>query len=337
MVRYPELNLRPYPDQRSRFSRLFSTWRRIITASVLAVSALLFVVSLLYSKLEVHIRRIDVVTNPIVLPPAKIDHQYQPPHRFEIVIAHYSEPLAELNNVLESLQRLPNLRQLSPIITLYSKNPSISDDTYQSLVPSARVIRHANNGREGGTYLHHLLSRYNELAEHTLFMQAEVHNLPYFLRHIEEFFDPERTGFLPLSFTGRTCELSRCVDEFGYRETRGDIPALYMRLYDQLPERGRISINYKGQFIVSAKRARGVKKDVLELLHQTVESEKRGRGFGYTLERIWGFVFNCADGEMAVRCGRDTFWKGRGEKDIDSCSCLDPEIRRGNAREKREL
>jgi hypothetical protein len=270
-----------------------------------------------------------------VLPPAKIDHQYQAPRKFEIVIAHYSESLYELNEILTSIKEVSLINRLDPIVTIYSKNDAFSDKNYNDVVPSARVIRHENNGREGGTYLHHILANYDQLAEHTLFMQAEVHNVAYFIRHMKEFFT-EETGFLPLSFTGRHCEMSRCMDEFGYQETRGDIPALYTQLYGQLPERGQISINYKGQFILSARRARGVKKSVLELLHDTVESSKHGPGFGYTLERIWGFIFNCADGQMAINCGRETFWSGRGEKPIDSCSCLDPKLTEQDS-ERREL
>jgi hypothetical protein len=59
------------------------------------------------------------------------------------------------------------LRRLEPHgrVVLYSKNPDDSD---------ANVIPLPNLGREGHTYLHHIVENYDRLADVTVFIQARI-------------------------------------------------------------------------------------------------------------------------------------------------------------------
>ncbi|KAJ6258837.1 hypothetical protein Dda_6891 [Drechslerella dactyloides] len=71
-------------------------------------------------------------------------------------------------------------------------------------------------------------------------------------------------------------------------------------------ENTRVSLTYKGQFIVSAKRIRSVAKEIYDKINAELSGDNRIRlggeedsddkpVLGYTLERSWGILFKCAD------------------------------------------
>lgn len=77
------------------------------------------------------------------------------PMQFEIVVAHYNENLVWLKHVSDE-------------VTVYSKgNPPTKDFERTSNLP--------NIGREGHTFLHHIVHRYDTLANTTLFLQGDIH------------------------------------------------------------------------------------------------------------------------------------------------------------------
>ena len=73
---------------------------------------------------------------------------------FEIVIAHYNEDLSWLEDDIDSC-------------TIYSKGG-------QKNAPPYPYHALPNIGREGQTYLHHIIERYDTLADVTLFLQGRV-------------------------------------------------------------------------------------------------------------------------------------------------------------------
>ena len=77
-----------------------------------------------------------------------------PQSSFEIVIAHYNENLEWLNG-------------LESVCTIYSKGGAANalQKGYQKL---------PNIGREGHTYLHHIVERYDTLPEVTIFLQGRI-------------------------------------------------------------------------------------------------------------------------------------------------------------------
>lgn len=75
--------------------------------------------------------------------------------QFEIVVAHYNENLEWLKHVSDE-------------VTVYSKgDPPAKDFERKSKLP--------NIGREGHTFLHHIVNRYDTLASTTLFLQGDIH------------------------------------------------------------------------------------------------------------------------------------------------------------------
>jgi hypothetical protein len=170
-------------------------------------------------------------------------------------------------------------------------------------------------------------------------MQAHVHNEYYLLQRLQDYFAQE-TGYLPLGFTGKFCELLDCMDEWGWRDVYHQLPSIYTLLYGRLPPPGKFNLSYKGQFVISARRARGVGKEKLEILQDVLEgigspySKNKDDGkekekdqasaprFGFVLERVWGLVFGCANGKMARTC--PSLWRHRAEGEaLDDCQCLD--------------
>lgn len=277
-----------------------------------------------------------------MFPPAKLDLEYTSHRNLDIVVSHYSESLSDLLTSLSSIIAIPSIAALTPRITVYTKHPTIplSEIATALSLPESSIKRLPNKGREGGTYLSHILGNWDDLAAHTLFLQAEVHNSFYLQRRLREFFDVKKTGYLPLGFSGKFCELTDCTDEWDWKDRYHHIPALYTLRYGVFAPPGKMSLSYKGQFVVSAKRVRGVGRDTMLYLRDVLEGgaspysrknpevpdlpgmEGNAPSFGFVLERVWGMVFGCADGRMAVDC--PSLWRARkkGEGD-DTCQCLD--------------
>jgi hypothetical protein len=115
---------------------------------------------------------------------------------------------------------------------------------------------------------------------------------------------------------------------------------LYQQIYNQSCDSNTsILLSYNGQFVASAKRLRGISKSIYEeLLLAIPTSEGWGHNrniigyeqsldnpfFGFTMERIWGLVMQCAtDDRVAVRCPSLLSGKSLGG-DVRDCQCLDP-------------
>lgn len=99
----------------------------------------------------------------------------------ELVVAHYTENLNWLRNLPNSLKTI-----------VFDKGPDVLTDR--------EVIALPNVGREAHTYLHHLINRYDSLADWTIFCQGKPFDHAYdFKKTLREFVvEPERispTGF----------------------------------------------------------------------------------------------------------------------------------------------
>ena len=121
------------------------------------------------------------------LPPSYIQNLYQymhtlekikwsqfPPYQYQIVVAHYQENLQWLEPYL-SLIRVYHNGGLSHI-------PRVS----QSVLPDYCISSLSNVGREGHTYLTHIIESWDFLAEKILFIQGHPFDhdffpIPYYL------------------------------------------------------------------------------------------------------------------------------------------------------------
>jgi hypothetical protein len=190
--------------------------------------------------------------------PSKLDTNYHPTTRFEIVISMYDELLSDIRSLLFALKSTTLLSTLVPTITIYTKHPAHSFAFLQSELQiqtgADRVEHLENRGREGGTYLHHIVKHWDDLAEQTMFIQAHAYNLRDLIPRINSHLVSE-TGFLSLGFAGVSCRCGRCGDRWGWEDKLGVIPGLYQKIYgmsceDEIP----ILLTYKGQFVASARQ-----------------------------------------------------------------------------------
>ncbi|KAH8799067.1 hypothetical protein F5884DRAFT_687212 [Xylogone sp. PMI_703] len=274
--------------------------------------------------------------------PAHLDHMYISPSRFDIVVSMYQEDPIAVKHALSAIKSTSLLRNLQqqPRVILYTKSSTANTTILKSLLELDAVYKLDNFGREGGTYLHHILHNWDELAQQTMFLQAGAHNLRELIPRIDDFL-VANTGMLSLGFAGVTCDCNSCTDRWGWDDNFGVVPSLYSKIYKGACGRSQqILLSYKGQFVASARRIRGIPKEIYQGLLKTINSKdgwshnRDIRGdkvdsvdnpyFGHTVERIWSLLMQCSDSEVATMCpSLLSGWRDGGS--IEDCQCLDPE------------
>ena len=121
------------------------------------------------------------------IPIARLREQTPILKTVDIVVSYYDEPFESLLNFTQNLRYYPWIRQRDPRFILYLKNDKIDAEDLRSKINFDEVVRLENRGREAGSYLRHILSRYNTsidptlstgyrsgLADHTLFFQGHL-------------------------------------------------------------------------------------------------------------------------------------------------------------------
>ncbi|GAB7362995.1 hypothetical protein MBLNU230_g3289t1 [Neophaeotheca triangularis] len=278
-----------------------------------------------------------------------LDHTYSPTNDLDIVISMYRESPASVQSMLATLLQIPSIASTNPNIIIYLKDPSANPTAIQTLTNATLVHPLPNLGREGETYLHHITTRWDQLAAHTLFLQAGAHNAIAMQKRAANYFDPERTGFLSLARSDTTCECDDCSDRWDWQDDRSSFPAIYRRVFARECQAGqRVALAYKGQFIASAPRIRGVGRAVFEALRrELLDPDAIGGGarrfgggllrvdagatvddaldrpvFGYTVERLWGVLMQCPGLHVAAVCpSLLSGWRRGGG--VGDCQCLD--------------
>lgn len=98
---------------------------------------------------------------------------------FNLVIARYNEPLDWLEDAVKTLSAVQDGPRLNAVF-VYNKGPVLGDELEAQLANisegvSINLIALPNVGREGHTYLHHIIDRYHshEGPEVTVFMQGD--------------------------------------------------------------------------------------------------------------------------------------------------------------------
>jgi hypothetical protein len=265
-----------------------------------------------------------------------LDLEYRAPIANEIVISMYKEPVADVQTLISTLRKMPTLSQAR--VSIYIKDSEANIDTVKRTTGADAVIPLPNIGREGETYLNHILTQWDHLAHETIFLQADVHNPREFYPRIQNYYIPSKTGMLNLAWSGNVCDCHDCADRWLFV----DHAHLFPKFHQQINNNGKacedVLLSYKGQFVVSAKRIRGVKKEVYRDLRQAFVDEKGWAHqqefllgdydsmsqpkFGYFMERMWNMLFQCADTEVAWKCPTLlSGWRIGGSK--ADCQCFD--------------
>ncbi|KAL9065763.1 MAG: hypothetical protein Q9157_007361 [Trypethelium eluteriae] len=269
------------------------------------------------------------------MPRPSLDLDYQPSSQLDIVISMYRESKTSVSSVISRITQIDVIAKTSPRVIVYTKDEDAEASQLQQALGAFEVIKLPNEGRESETYLHHVLRHWDNLAEHTLFMQADIHNPREFYPRVRDYFK-FNTGMLSLGFSGNVCDCRNCGDRWGWSDTSGVLLDVYKDA-NQL-SCGPMLLSYKGQFIASAQRIRGVERKVYEELRQAlVDPESwahqqkylQGRPdsmnapyFGYTMERLWSTLLQCSDMDIAWKCPTLLSGSRRGG-DAGDCQCFD--------------
>jgi hypothetical protein len=122
---------------------------------------------------------------------------------FDVVLSYYAENANFVARFIQYLRNTSTLQKLKSRIIVYNKNPKINN-TYLKTILKADIVQQLPNlGREGGTYLHHIITNYDILANHILFCQAGVEGITntglagWFFDRLEKQFNSS-VGYMPL-------------------------------------------------------------------------------------------------------------------------------------------
>ncbi|GME35593.1 hypothetical protein GTA08_BOTSDO12126 [Neofusicoccum parvum] len=320
----------------SRFD--FERWTsKFGTPSVLSIAAYAVIILTWIGFLACNFSGLSGSGIPEPIP--QLDLTYSPVHGFDVVISMYKEPVESIHSIMEGLMAIPAIAEYSPRLFLYTKDEDMepSDITELGNITDAfKIVKLPNYGREGETYLEHILLNWDTLARQTLFVQADVHNPHEFFNRIQDYYSPN-TGMLSLGFSGKSCNTENCGDRWGWDEEQALLNDVCKRAGGETCR--HMLLSYKGQFIVSAKRIRAVGRKLYEDLRTAMtdpgswahrEPYLQGRKdslnaprFGYTMERLWSVVMQCSTEEIAWRCPTLLSRTRRGGG-IADCQCLDP-------------
>ncbi len=193
----------------------------------------------------------------------------------ELVVARYTENLNWLLRVPSSFR-----------VTVYDKSGSPGD-----------AIALDNVGYEAHTYLHHIVSRYDSLANVTVFVQGRpfdhVPDLHRRLRRLgsgEEPVDKFRWLGFVVDFDDK---LGKRLFQSWSKNKDGrllDLGAFCQALWNDIPAPERFVFYPGAQFIVTAKQ---IRKQPLSFYERALALSVTFPDAGHCLERCWDRIFNC--------------------------------------------
>lgn len=193
-------------------------------------------------------------------------------NKLELVVARYQEDLAWLKRVPDAIR-----------VTVYDKGGD---------VPGVEHL--PNHGRESHTYLHHLVNRYDSLADLTIFCQGRpFDHVPSFHRLLRQLADGDCTGedfrWLGFIIDSDDREGSRLFSGWTKNEDGRllDMKAFWAGLWEtELPE--RFVFYPGGHFMASADLLRGRS---LAFYEHALQLSLSHPDIGHCFERCWDKIF----------------------------------------------
>lgn len=291
----------------------------------------------------------------------RLDSDFTPDVDLDIVVARYNRPWERMMSEIDSLLRSEGLQDLLTRVIVYNKGADDMDRDEAAVRPNVEIKSLQNIGREGATYLEHIVSRWDDLARQTLFIQERPHDFGLLRQRVADYLAPE-TGFMSLSYAGVVTDCAHPHDRSWSQDPRV-ITSLYRNFKPSsaAQECRDVVLTYRGQFIASGARIRGNDKSLYERMLRELQdpgswmhSESFTNSpwnrdirpldslnapvFGYTLERMWGVVMQCSNARVASKNPSllgayvHSAWFGR-KFPLEDVQCLDgpviePSVRR---------
>ncbi|BGP08616.1 hypothetical protein JCM10049v2_004463 [Rhodotorula toruloides] len=275
----------------------------------------------------------------------------------DLVIAYYDEALERTRNHINDVRRTPFVRKRSNRVVLYNKGPKGEEEIRKGLGLrwTDEVVPIPNLGREGATYLTHILLHYNatlsslvpsfhpspppaslltplshlrttHLADHTYFLQPHLAWADIAaprMRIVED--DSGFAHFGPL-IRGE-CGFDKRVDV--------DFPTVkeLFNIFagEMCPPTGHL-MAWSAQFAVSKRRILAnpyarysslsslLEAPLSHWIHNLWGPNDSGGpsnpAFGHSVERAWPVIFGCWDPKLAAECPDEVAEK-------EKCQCLD--------------
>jgi hypothetical protein len=314
-------------------------------------------------------------------PNLSLDTLYRPPvlRSFDIVIAHSTDdPISSITDLVSTFARYGPIQGINPKIKVYTQDPhfNMTQNTADELRSgtdfegelSIQTLRDV--GGVSAAFLHHILFSWDNMPVQSLFLSTSTANSitnPLLISRLRSSFIapafplPDalpKSGFLNLG-EQETCSCGSCTDSLGWEDTFHLVPSMWAASRPGAKVCDSVLLTYGNNFVATAARIRGVKKDVWQMLYDALtnvdmdhawahDAEKLpkllngelGRGrwaegevygepdslkkpyLGMTLERLWGVLLQCSEGRVAWRCpSLEVGWRLGGEK--EDCGCID--------------
>jgi hypothetical protein len=162
---------------------------------------------------------------------------------------------------------------------IYNKGPTTPDSVHP-------VISLPNVGREGHTYLYHIVQNYDQLDDHTCFLQGHpfdhTPDLELRLRYVDD-----RVSFLPISKHIHAINLCYDPTDFSLHPL---LINTYQRVFGVSKTNHEFTFGAGAQFIVSRdairSRPKSFYENLLNIMEYTVHPPE-----GFALERFWTIIF----------------------------------------------
>jgi len=157
-----------------------------------------------------------------------------------------------------------------------------------SSVPATRhpVIPLPNVGREGHTYLYHIIQNYDDLDDYTCFLQGHPFDHSPDLEHRLNTFDPS-VSFYPVS--NHIHEINLCYDPTDF-SLHALLINTYQRIFGEAKTNHEFTFGAGAQFVVSRdairSRPKAFYENILRIMDYHVNPPE-----GFALERFWTMIF----------------------------------------------
>lgn len=304
-----------------------------------------------------------------------VDAMYRSPQlrSFDIIIAHSpGDPINSITELIDAFTSIPSIRGFGPRVVVYSKDASLGDVNPDSIKGtfdgSISIQSLRNSGGVPATFLHHILYAWEFLSQQTLFLstsssfplsQTRARMNEYFMSAGFPIPDAQpKTGFMHLGDQG-SCWCGSCTDSLGWEDTFHLVPSMWGAARPGSSKCESVLITRGNEFVASAARIRGLKRDVWQMLFDALTKEDMANAWAHdatklpkmlegekkmgrwaddgvygvpdslaepilasTIERLWAVLLQCSSAEIAWRC--PSLYRGSrmgGER--ADCECID--------------
>ncbi|GAA5987139.1 hypothetical protein JCM5350_003858 [Sporobolomyces pararoseus] len=241
----------------------------------------------------------------------------------DIVVAYWNESLSYTRKDLDYVRRITFVNERDSRIVVYNKGEKDGETLRGALGLKSwdKVIKLENVGREGATYLQHILMNYNDtlrasssterigLADYTFFLQ--YHLAWTGISKPRLWTIPSDVGYASFG----PLRLSHCGNETG-TEHHPLLATVYNIFREKLCPPEGILIAWSAQHVVSARRILSNDYSKYQILSRMIEApegewihqlrdpfgelgDPSNPAFGHVLERSWPTIFDCAENQTS--------------------------------------